>query len=193
MPVAPAAVEVLRSLFEVLPRWGPWYLFGAQAVVAYGVPRLSADVDVTVRLTPDAPERFVEDMRAFGFEPRVADADFVRRTRVLPFVHAATGMPLDVVLAGSGLEDEFLDRARVIELGDLRIPTIAPDDLVVAKILAGRPKDIEDARGLWKAHGAGIDAARIEAILRQLEEALAQSDLIPAFEAIRVPSPRAKR
>jgi hypothetical protein len=32
-------------------------------VVAYGVPRLSADVDVTLRLTPDSPERFVDDMR----------------------------------------------------------------------------------------------------------------------------------
>ena len=31
------------------------YLFGAQAVIAYGVPRLSADVDVTVKLEPDDP------------------------------------------------------------------------------------------------------------------------------------------
>ena len=38
---------------------------------------------------------------------RVDDPEFVRRTRVMPFVHVATGMPLDVVLAGSGLEDEF--------------------------------------------------------------------------------------
>jgi len=30
---------------------------------------------------------------------------------VLPFFHTATGMPIDVVLSGSGLEDEFLARA----------------------------------------------------------------------------------
>ena len=93
MPVAPAAVEVLTALLGVLPRWGPWYLFGAQAGVAYGVPRLSADVDVTLRLTPDSPERFVEDMRVAGFELRVDDPDFVRRTRVLPFLHTYRRRP----------------------------------------------------------------------------------------------------
>lgn len=185
MPVPPAAVEVLSALSGVLSRWGPWYLFGAQAVVAHGVPRLSADVDVTVRLTPDTPEAFVEEMRAAGFEPRIHDGEFVRRTRVLPFVHLATSMPLDVVLAGSGLEDEFLDRARPLDISGVSVPTIDPGDLIVAKILAGRPKDIEDARGLWKARGSGMDARKIAATLRLLEEALGQSDLTPAFEAIR--------
>lgn len=185
MPVAPAAVELLTALAGVLSRWGPWYLFGAQAVVAYGVPRLSADVDVTLRLTPDTPGPFVEDMRAAGFEPRVDDPEFVRRTRVLPFVHANTGMPLDVVLAGSGLEDEFLERARALDISGLRVPTIAPEDLMVAKILAGRPKDIEDARGLWRARGPEMDAESIATLLRLLEEALAQSDLTPVFASLR--------
>jgi hypothetical protein len=185
VPVAPAAVDVLTALVGVLPRWGPWYLFGAQAVVAYGVPRLSADVDVTLRLTPDSPERFVEDMRVAGFELRVDDPEFVRRTRVLPFVHVASGMPLDVVLAGSGLEDEFLTRARLLDIGGLRVPTIDPEDLIIAKVLAGRPKDLGDARGLWRARGHEMDIARIASVLRLLEEALSQSDLTPAFDAIR--------
>lgn len=154
-------------------------------MIAYGVPRLSADVDVTLRLEPDVPDRLVEDMRAAGFEPRVTDADFVRRTRVLPFFHTMTGMPLDVVLAGPGLEDEFLARARVLEIGGLRVPTLDPSDLVITKILAGRPKDIDDARGLMKARGKEIDQARVESILRLLEEALGQSDLLPAWNAVR--------
>ena len=98
----PAALDLLAALSAVLDRRGRWYVFGAQAVVAYGVPRFSADVDVTVKLDPPDPERFVRDMKAGGFALRVDDPDFVRRTRVFPFVHAATGMPLDVVLAGSG-------------------------------------------------------------------------------------------
>ena len=185
MSVSPAAVEVLRALLGVLPRFGDWYLFGAQAVIAYGVPRLSADVDVTLRLQPEVPDRLVEDMRAAGFEPRVADADFVRRTRVLPFFHTTTGMPLDVVLSGPGIEDEFLARARVLDIGGLRVPTLDPSDLVIAKILAGRPKDVDDARGLMKARGKEIDHARVESMLRLLEEALGQSDLLPAWNAVR--------
>ena len=163
--MTPAAVEVLGALSGVLSRFGPWYLFGAQAVIAYGVPRLSADVDVTLRLAEEATEAFVEAMRAAGFEVRLSDPELVRRASVLPFVHGPTGMPLDVVLAGSGLEDEFLNRARSIEIEGIHVPTIDPADLVIAKVLAGRAKDIEDARGLWKIHGAHIDEARIRSIL----------------------------
>jgi Nucleotidyltransferase of unknown function (DUF6036) len=185
MSVEPAAVELLAALAAVLDRWGRWCVFGAQAVIAYGLPRLSADVDVTLDLEPEDPERFASEMEAAGFALRVSDPDFVRRTRVMPFVHVATGMPLDVVLAGSGLEEEFLVRARRLDLGGTKVPFIHPEDLVIAKVLAGRPKDIEDVRGVWRAHGAGLDADRIRRILALLEEALSQSDLVPTFDAIR--------
>lgn len=185
MPVQPAAIELLADLSKVLTRWGRWYLFGAQAVVVYGVPRLSADVDVTLRLEPDEPGRFVTEMADAGFALRVADPDFVRRTRVMPFVHRATGMPLDVVLAGSGLEDEFLERASQVEIGSVRLPVIHPEDLVIAKILAGRPKDVDDATRLWRLHGETLSADRIRRVLALIEEALGQSDLIPRFEALR--------
>jgi len=168
----------------VLTRWGRWYVFGAQAVIAYGVPRLSADVDVTLALVPDAPEPFASDMQGAGFSPRVEDPDFIRRTRVMPFVHVATGMPIDVVLAGSGLEEEFLDRAKVVDVGGTSVPFIDVGDLIIAKVLAGRPKDVDDASAVWRLHHQEMDANRIRRTLRLLEEALAQSDLVSTFEAI---------
>lgn len=184
MPVEPAALRLLAALSKVLAHWGRWYVFGAQAVIAYGVPRLSADVDVTLELVPDEPERFVREMEAAGFGLRVDDPDFVRRTRVMPFVHLATAMPLDVVLAGSGLEAEFLDRARAVDVGGTTVPMIDPEDLIIAKVLAGRPKDIEDALKLWRIRGRDLDAGRIRRTLRLLEQALSQSDLLPVFESI---------
>jgi hypothetical protein len=101
VPIQPAALEVLSDLAPVLRGWGRWFVFGAQAVIAYGVPRLSADVDITLAMVPDDPATFVGDMEAHGFSALVRYADFVRRTRVIPYVHVATGMPVDVVLAGS--------------------------------------------------------------------------------------------
>ncbi|MEO8680257.1 MAG: hypothetical protein ABI665_14495 [Vicinamibacterales bacterium] len=140
-------------------------------------------MDVTLALTPDDPERFARDMTSAGFALRVVEPAFVRRTRVMPFVHTATGMPLDIVLAGSGLEEEFLARAKAIDIGGTSVPLIDLADLIIAKVLAGRPKDIADATGLWRLHGGGLDANRILATLRLLEEALGQSDLVRAFEA----------
>ena len=64
------------------------------------------------------------------------------------------------------------------------IPLIDIEDLIIAKILGGRPKDIEDVRGLWRVRGHSLDEARIRGVLRLLEEALSQSDLVPAFDSV---------
>lgn len=186
MPHRTAPFELLADLAGVLRRWGDrWYVFGAQSVLIWGRPRLTADVDVTVALEPDDPNRFVLEMRGSGFELRVHDVDeFVRRTHVLPFVHSKSGMPLDVVLAASGLESGFLDRARRTRIGDLEIPVISPEDLIIAKILAGRPKDLDDVIGVLARQKGHLDLSRIRGTLRSLEKVLAQSDLVPAFERL---------
>ena len=75
-------------------------------MLIWGRPRLTADVDVTVRLDPEEPERLVAAMQRERFRLRVSSADeFVRKTRVLPFVHEVINVPVDVVLAGPGLEE----------------------------------------------------------------------------------------
>ena len=118
-----------------------WYLFGAQAAIFHGVARLTADVDVTVLPGLHSTGRLVSVMEANGFGLRVtATDDFVARTRVLPFVHSATRLPVDVVLAGPGIEERFLDRAELHVLEGVRVPIATVEDLVTMKILAGRPQ-----------------------------------------------------
>ena len=141
--------ELLSALSAALSELrARWYLFGAQAAMVWGRPRLTADIDVTVRQETEDPERLVRTLEARGFSLRVGDADdFIRRTRVFPFLHVASGMPLDIVLAGPGLEDLFLSRARPIAMAGVVVPVICPEDLIATKILAGRPKDMEDVGG----------------------------------------------
>ncbi len=57
----------------------------------------------------------------FGHELRVQDIDaFVETTRVLPFVHRVSRIPVDVVLAGPGLEEQFFDGTREQIVGNDR-------------------------------------------------------------------------
>ena len=176
--------ELLSALSAALSELrATWYLFGAQAAIVWGRPRLTADIDVTVRLEPEDPERLVRTLQARGFSLRVGDADdFIRRTRVFPFLHVASGMPLDIVLAGPGLEDLFLSRARPITMAGVVVPVISPEDLIATKILAGRPKDIEDVRGILRERLPDLDIELVRSTLALLQDALAQSDLLPAFE-----------
>ena len=58
-----------------------WYVFGAQAVIIWGRPRLTADIDVTVRMDPEEPERLVRELESAGFRLRVAYPAVARRGR----------------------------------------------------------------------------------------------------------------
>lgn len=187
MPDRSPVVELLEALSAVLGGLGArWYLFGAQAVTVWGRPRMSADVDVTAAIDAARVPDLLLSMAEQGFELRVrTDVDaFVARTRVLPFVHTPTRLPLDLVLAGPGLEEEFLDRAQSVDLGGLLVPILSPEDLVVTKVLAGRTKDLEDVAGILRERRSRLDVSRIRSTLRLLEEALGQSDLVRAFEAL---------
>jgi hypothetical protein len=160
-----------------------WYVFGAQAVLVWGRPRLTGDVDVTMFLDPEDTDPFVAEMAKAGFDLRVTNVrDFVARTRVLPFTHAASGLALDIVLGGPGLEEEFLRTARLVDLGGVTVPVIGPEELIVTKILAGRPKDLDDVRGVLAAQADALDVQRVRALLRALEAAIDQPDLLPRFE-----------
>lgn len=176
--------DLFSALAAVLPEWSDgWYLFGAQAVQVWGMPRLTADVDVTIRLRGDDPSRFIAAMQSGGFDLRIPDIpEFVRRTRVVPFVHRASGIPLDVVLAGPGLEEEFVARARTLDLGGVRVRVISPEDLLITKVLAGRPKDLEDVRGVLRERLDELDLARVRSVLAQLEGALDRADLAKLFD-----------
>ena len=178
--------EVLAALVTCFDSLGVrWYLFGAQAAIFHGVARLTADVDVTVLLEPHSTGRLASVMEANGFRLRVtATDDFVARTRVLPFVHPATRLPVDVVLAGPGIEEHFLDRAEFHVLEGVRVPIATVEDLVTMKILAGRPKDLDDAKGMLRARSEEIDLDHVRRMLQLLEEALSQSDLIPQLEQL---------
>ena len=184
-PPAQPVADVLADLRRALDGAGlRWYLFGAQAAILHGVARLSADVDITVELGARPTHDLVEVLTRGGFELLVSDAGFVEATRVVPFVHRASRMPVDVVLAGPGLEEQFLVRAEIRKVGDLAIPVVSAEDLITMKILAGRPRDLEDVAAVARAHREDLDLQQIRATLSLLEGALDRADLVIELDRI---------
>lgn len=183
----PGVVELLTDLRRCLRSLGVrWYLFGAQAVIAHGVPRMSDDVDVTVDLGHHQAAELVRALEASGFQLRIEDDidAFVRQTRVLPMTHRRSGVDLDVVLAGPGPEEGFLQRARRLSLGGVLVPVVTVEDLLVLKTLAGRGKDLDDVAGVVRRKGGRYEVTAVRARLRELEQALDRSDLVAEFDRI---------
>ena len=160
-----------------------WYLFGAQAAILHGSSRLSADVDATVIAAPEQIQSLLDALAIHGIVPRSADFQGIaEKHRVLLLWHERTEMPLDLVLGGAGIEEAFCNRAQIHILGRTGIPVISAEDQVAAKILAGRPKDLEDVRAILRAGQGALDIDHVMRILRQFEQALDRSDLVSTLQ-----------
>ena len=179
-----ALAETLRSLDAVFSRLRiEWYVFGAQAVAVRGAPRATQDVDVTAHVSRVGLPELVGKLGDAGITHRYPDIadELIEQGAVLPLCHPS-GMEIDLVIAGSGLEALALKRATIEELDGVLVPVAHATDLVVMKVLAGRGKDLDDVRALLAS--GDPDLAEVRDLLGQLEEALGQSDLLPALERI---------
>jgi DNA-directed RNA polymerase subunit F len=97
---------------------------------------------------------------------------------------------VDVVLAGPGIEELSFEGAIEIEIEGLTVPVARTEDIVVMKILSGRPKDLEDVAAILAARRTSLDEQRVRELLGMLEQALDQSDLLPTFERHRARATR---
>ena len=160
-----------------------WYVFGAQAAVFYGSPRLTADVDVTVLLGEYPLDDLLDLLQQEGFEVRMSDIHtLVRKTKVLPVVHTQSNMPVDIIIGGPGLEEQFAEFARSHDLDGVSVPIVRSEDLIAMKILAGRDKDLQDVSSILKSQATGMDINDIRSTLKDIEVALDRSDLIPVLD-----------
>ena len=177
-----ALADTLGVLVRVLDsRRLRWFVFGAQAVAVRGAPRATQDIDITVQIERSRLRELIEALATEGLRHRYPDIanELLDRGAVLPLIHTS-GMEVDLVLAGSGLESLALSRTTRVAIEGVVVPVAHATDLVVMKVLAGRGKDLDDLRSLLVSGDVDQDEARN--LLGQLERALAQSDLLPRLE-----------
>lgn len=184
VPSPVGLAEIFADLASAFDRAGiRWYVFGAYAALIWGRPRFTADLDVTISLGGVTIDRVVGELQKSGFARRAECTDeFIAATRVIAVAHARSQLPVDVVLGGPGLEQDFLERAVIVEVAGTKVPFISAEDLVVTKLLAGREKDLEDIRGVLAERTDILNISGIRGLLRQVEDALGRSDLVRAFD-----------
>jgi len=161
-----------------------WHVFGAQAVIAAGAVRQTADLDITTEDIPAA--RLIAALKKAGLVLREhvdGVADLVEHHRILPMVHTRSGYQVDVVRAGPGLEEEMLLRSILRPVGKVEIPFVETNDLLMQKTLAGREKDLEDVRALLRGERNEIDLPTVRRRLRELEALIDDSTLVSLFDA----------
>lgn len=167
---------------ELVRRDLPYMVVGGQAVLVYGEPRLTRDIDVTLGVDIDRFAEVKAAALALGLTPLVDSDSFVQDTMVYPCVDGASGIRVDFILSFSPFETEALSRAREVRVGTTPVRFVSLEDLIILKLVAGRERDLEDIRTLM-AKNRDIDRDWIERWLGELGQAL-DADLRAVFRAL---------
>jgi hypothetical protein len=146
-------------------------LIGGQAVLVHGEPRLTQDVDVTLGAAPSRLDDVLAVCAAVGLSPLPRDiATFVRETFVVPAADPESGIRVDFIFSTTPYETEAIHRAVPVEVGGTRVPFASAEDLILHKLFAGRPRDLEDAAGVVRRKGQLLDWSYIHHWAREFRE-----------------------
>ena len=182
-PLLAAALE-LQGFFEA--RNWPFCIIGGIALLRWGTPRFTRDVDVALLTGFGEEDRFIGPLLEAPYRPRIADAaGFARRSRVL-LLETSTGVPLDISLAALPYESLSIERSSlfVFERG-CNLRTCSAEDLVVQKLFALRPQDILDAESVVACSHGRLDWFYIETQLAPLAEIKADPAIMVHFNRLK--------
>jgi hypothetical protein len=150
----------------------PYMVIGGQAVLVYGEPRFTKDIDITLGTGVDRLEEVLGLVDSLGWKVLPpAPAEFVQKTMVLPCADPSSGVRLDLIFSFSPYERQAMERVRRFTFLGKEVCFASPEDLVIHKVVSGRPRDWEDVRTV-QLKNPGLDRVYIEKWLREFEKAL---------------------
>jgi predicted nucleotidyltransferase len=174
--------KILRRVAQELKQACiPYMVIGGQAVLLYGEPRLTRDIDVTLGIGVSELARIKKVLPAMGLKVLVKkDQEFVERTMVLPTKDRETGIRVDFIFSFSPYERQAIGRARDIKVGRTQVKFASLEDVVIHKVVSGRPRDLEDIKSIL-VKNRKYDSNYISGWLKEFDQSLNQN-LLETFK-----------
>jgi hypothetical protein len=153
----------------------PYMLTGSFASGYHGAPRASQDIDIVIAPSPRSLDSFLSllpDDRYYV--SRDAAVDAYRRQSLFNVVDFASGWKVDFICRKTRpfSVTEF-ERRSPRDFGGRRVFLASPEDVLVAKLewakLAESDRQIEDAAGIVRVQGEGLDHAYVARWVAELD------------------------
>ena len=124
-------------------------VIGGQAVLLYGTPRLTKDIDITLGVDVDRLSQVLTIVKQLNLKILKPNyRNFVAQTMVLPLEDSKSKFRVDFIFSFTPYETQAIKRAKRVKFGRAVVRFASLEDIIIHKIFSGRPKDIEDVRAI---------------------------------------------
>jgi len=180
-----ALLQSLRDLVKWLKsEHVPGVVVGGVAASILGRPRMTRDIDALVLLEEEYWDKFLTDGAKFGFTPRLADClNFAKKSRVLLIRHKSSGIDVDITFGALAFEKEAIAHAVWIDIKKIHLPLPLPEDLIIMKAIAHRPRDLADIESLLDVHPK-LNLRRVRRWVKEFSKAIEMPEILGDLENI---------
>ncbi len=125
----------------------------------HGIPRPTHDVDFTIALPRPSLAVFYYHATQKGFTvPDVYETVWVYQVAGMPLVKLRMslethGVDVDIFLAKSKFQQSLLSRRQTHDYEGRNIAFVRPEDLILLKLIANRPRDLSAAADVFFGQG----------------------------------------
>ncbi len=169
-------------------------LMGGLSVAAWGVVRATQDIDFLADCEPspigdsnlrNQLKHFFDRQRC-RTEWRVGEYDDpVPLLLRIELPRSYGGLGADILWAHRRWHRDALARAINVKLTRRRVPVLHPEDLILLKLDAGGPQDLDDVKGLLADPPAQLDLARLKEAAARLRTGRALEKCLRSLESNR--------
>ena len=134
-------------------------LMGGMATSVYAPPRATFDIDGITEIGDEALEGFLRAVKGKGFVfNQRRPVKVIRDLSFLTLFSPRAGVYVDIFLAKSAFQKQIVSRARRVRIEGLTAYIVSPEDLILLKLLSGRPRDTEDVRQILLENRRKLDS-----------------------------------
>ncbi len=131
---------------------------------------MTRDIDITVGVTTEEIDQILDIALEIQLKPLVDPHDFTIRTMVLPCQDPENHIRVDFIFSFSPYERQAMERVRLVDMEGIHVKFASAEDLVIHKVFAGRPRDMEDVKSVLLKNPE-MDTRYIRQWLNELGEA----------------------
>ena len=178
--------ELLVSIGKALNTANiPYMVIGGQAVLAYGEPRLTKDIDITVGLDASGYNDVLNICKKIELKPLPKKIEkFVRETNVLPAVDSKTKIRVDFIFSYTPYEMEALSRAVPIKINKNKVYFASAEDVILHKLFAGRERDFDDIKGIIIHHKKKLNLIYLNKWVKQFSTLPEKDYIVKEFKKL---------
>lgn len=178
--------KLIKRIVKNLDRGGiPYMIIGGQAVLLYGTPRLTRDIDITVGVDTDKFSLLEtvckqSQLKILSVNPET----FAKTTKVLPAEEPKIRVRVDFIFSFTTYEKQAMKRVKNVLLEGYTVKFASCEDVIIHKLFAGRAIDEEDVRNILIKNRKKIDIKYIKKWLLKFSDIGGQEELLEKFNKL---------